>query len=95
MIPVTAPPLPPRRASAQLTRGFDSAWLALWIGLSAGCIELSPFETDLDRHESGVTEAQLARLASLPRPVGAFSFALVSDSHEQFDRSAAGLTRST
>jgi Icc protein len=71
------------RASARFASALRlAAGFVLWLGASA-CLELSPFETDLDEHESALTEKQLTRLGS-SQPVGSYAFALISDSHEHF-----------
>jgi hypothetical protein len=63
---------------------------ALAAALSAlGCMEMSPFEVDLDADQRDKTAENLARLAAQPDPVGRWRFGLISDSHEAYDELAA------
>jgi Icc protein len=50
----------------------------------AGCVELSPFETDLDAHERDSNRKNIARIARLPAPNHPFRFAVLSDSHQYY-----------
>jgi Icc protein len=61
-----------------------TAHAPFWCAL-VGCIEFSPFETDLDASERHQTRKQLERIAELEAPKGPFRFAVVSDNHAEYD----------
>lgn len=56
-----------------------------WCLLLVGCLELSPFETDLGEDERNLTAKNRAKLAALSPPTSRFRFAVVSDSHQYVD----------
>jgi predicted phosphodiesterase len=63
----------------QASRGAAAALLL------AGCVEFSPFETDLAASERDQTKKNLASLAA-QTPSAEFGFAVVSDSHQYADQ---------
>lgn len=64
----------------------------LWPFLAAvaltGCMEMSPFEIELEDDQRGKTAANLARLGARPEPQGRWQFAFLSDSHQAYDELA-------
>lgn len=70
-------------------------WLLLmgWLCTVAGCMELSPFASALEAHERGSTRENMARLAAQPSPSARWSFAVLADSHQDFDALAAVVER--
>jgi Icc protein len=64
-------------------------WLAVLIPSALGCIQLSPFETDLASHERDRTQVNIARLDSQPQPESSLRFVVISDSHQSFDELCA------
>jgi hypothetical protein len=69
-----------------LHRPPRGARYALPLLLLSGCIEFSPFETDLDHSEIDQNERNAQRLASMPALESGFHFALIGDSHQYVDR---------
>jgi predicted phosphodiesterase len=56
--------------------------------VTSGCVEFSPFETDLRDDEQDWTEANLERLRDTPPPHGAWKLAAISDSHSGYEELA-------
>jgi 3',5'-cyclic-AMP phosphodiesterase len=61
------------------------ALLPVLHALGSGCIEFSPFETDLADDERAQNRKNLAELAASPEPGDSFRFAVVADSHQYAD----------
>jgi predicted phosphodiesterase len=53
--------------------------------LASGCIELSPFESDLDEDECDQNARNLERLAALSPASGRLRFAVLGDSHQALE----------
>lgn len=71
-----------------MTRACDSFFCLAAFAL-VGCMEMSPFEVDLEDDQRDKTSENLARLAGRPDPVGRWRFAFLSDSHQEYDELAA------
>lgn len=67
---------------SRLIHYLSSFVCACWL---SACIELSPFETDLEAHERDLTRQNIAKLEARPEPREPLRFAVISDSHQAWD----------
>ncbi len=68
----------------RLTQSMASLIVIVWLCLSS-CIEYSPFETEIDTQKANLTAMNIAQI---PSASGAFQFAVISDSHGDYEELA-------